>query len=43
MGICEQIWVLDYGETIAVGSPEEIRADAGVIEAYLGKESVANA
>ncbi|MFO7495104.1 MAG: ABC transporter ATP-binding protein [Desulfobacterales bacterium] len=43
MGICEQIWVLDYGETIAVGSPEEIRSDAGVIEAYLGKESVANA
>ncbi len=43
MGICEQIWVLDYGETIAVGSPDEIRSDAGVIEAYLGKESAANA
>ncbi len=43
MGICEQIWVLDYGETIAVGSPDEIRSDAGVIEAYLGKESTANA
>ncbi len=26
MGICENIWVLDYGETIAVGSPEQIKA-----------------
>ena len=38
MGICEKIWVLDYGETIAVGSPEAIQTDAAVIEAYLGKE-----
>jgi len=39
MGICESIWVLDYGKTIAIGSPSEIRANPHVIEAYLGKES----
>ena len=27
MGICEHIWVLDYGETIAAGPPEAIRSD----------------
>jgi branched-chain amino acid transport system ATP-binding protein len=36
MGICEQITVLDHGETIAVGTPEKVRADRKVIEAYLG-------
>jgi branched-chain amino acid transport system ATP-binding protein len=35
MGICEHIWVLDYGETIARGSPEQIKANSKVIEAYL--------
>jgi branched-chain amino acid transport system ATP-binding protein len=37
MSICEQITVLDHGETIAVGSPSEIQASAKVIEAYLGE------
>ena len=38
MGICERIYVLEYGAIIANDSPEEIRKNPEVIRAYLGAE-----
>jgi branched-chain amino acid transport system ATP-binding protein len=38
MGVCEDIHVLDHGETIAHGTPEAIKKHPKVLAAYLGEE-----
>ena len=38
MSLCGQITVLNFGQVIAQGKPDEVRANPNVIEAYLGRE-----
>ena len=40
MGLCQRILVLDYGITIAEGTPHEIQNNRAVVEAYLGEEAL---
>jgi branched-chain amino acid transport system ATP-binding protein len=39
MGVCRQVAVLNFGELIALGTPEQVKCNPLVIEAYLGKDA----
>lgn len=40
MGVCERLHVLDFGLTLATGTPQEIQRDPRVITAYLGEDAL---
>jgi branched-chain amino acid transport system ATP-binding protein len=37
MNISEQVWVINYGQVIGSGTPEEVRRNPDVVSAYLGE------
>ncbi len=39
MAVCDRICVLDFGRLLTTGTPDEVRADERVVEAYLGREA----
>jgi branched-chain amino acid transport system ATP-binding protein len=39
MAVCDRICVLDFGRLVCAGTPDEVRADERVVEAYLGREA----
>jgi branched-chain amino acid transport system ATP-binding protein len=41
MRVCNRIYVLDHGQIIAEGTPEQIRESPNVVRAYLGEAAVA--
>jgi branched-chain amino acid transport system ATP-binding protein len=40
MSLCERIQVIDFGATIAEGTPEQIQNNPDVIKAYLGDDTI---
>lgn len=43
MGVCQRVIVMDFGEVIARGTPDQVRHDPSVVEAYLGRGVEQNA